>query len=61
MTNKPAVVVVTYHRGDDDRRIFGPFASGDEASSWGFRQFPNNTDKDSGDAVTWCWQDLLPA
>ena len=52
-----AIVIVTIHAGDHSRAIFGPFASGDEASKWGFRNFPNNTSA-CGHSVTWCWQEL---
>lgn len=57
MNTKQAVVVVTIHAGDHSRAVFGPFANGDAASDWGFRNFPNNT-APSGHTVTWCWEEI---
>lgn len=54
--NKLAVVVATFHGEDNERRIYGPFVNGDEASRWGFKNFPNSADCD---AVTWCWEELM--
>lgn len=59
MAQAIAIVVVTIHAGDHSRAIFGPFANGDEASRWGFANFPNNT-APNGDSVTWCWEHLIP-
>lgn len=58
--SKIAIVVVTIHAGDHSRAVFGPFANGDEASKWGFKNFPNNT-APTGDSVTWCWEYLIEA
>ena len=55
---KTAIVVATIHAGDNSRAVFGPFADGDEASRWGFDNFPNNT-APGGHAVTWCWEYLV--
>ena len=57
MTNRPAIVVVNIHSGDNSRAVFGPFVSGEEASNWGFKNFPKNT-ASTGDSVTWCWEYL---
>lgn len=54
----PVIVIVTIHAGDHSRAVFGPFPNGDEASAWGFKNFPGDV-APNGDSVTWCWEALV--
>lgn len=47
----PAVVITKLPNGEV--AVFGPFASGDEASNWGFRKF-------SGQNQEWFWESVFP-
>jgi hypothetical protein len=49
MNNVISVVIVD--QGENDPLVIGPFATGDEASSWGFKNMPVGT--------LWHWLPLL--
>jgi hypothetical protein len=52
-----AVVIATNH-ATSEQEVYGPFSTGDVASRFGFKTFPNNTNR-AGQSVTWCWVDLI--
>jgi len=40
MYDTPAIVIIENAAHDNEHRIIGPFATGDAASNWAFRNLP---------------------